>query len=67
MKSYQLRIQVALTRSQETIVPTSRTNQAHYTQPNETQAISESQQDLKVALQNRHTIASQQVHLGIKI
>ena len=67
MRSYQLRIQVASTQSQGTTVLTSRKNRAHYSQPNETQAISESQQDLKVALPNRHTIASQQVHLGIKI
>ena len=67
VKYSQLSIQVVSTQSQGTIVLTSRTNRARYSQLNETLAISKSQQDLKVVLLNRHIIASQPVHLEIKI
>ena len=67
VKYSQLSIQVVSTQSQGTTVLTSRTNRARYSQLNETLAISKSQQDLKVVLLNRHIIASQPVHLEIKI
>ena len=64
---FQLSIQVNSTQSQGTIVQTSKTNLARYSQLSETLAILKSQQDSRVVLPNRHIIASQPVHLEIKI
>ena len=64
---FQLSTLLNSTQSQGTIVQTSRINRARYSQLNETLAITKSLLDSRVALLNRHIIASRPAHLEIKI